>query len=117
MKIHKRIVFSAMLLLLAVSGIAQSGGNDFTFNPGGFEPGEGANEGVYSTVIQADGKIIVGGWFTSFNGKLCNRITRLNADGSIDATFNPGSGPNEEIQTISVQTDGKIIIGGWFTTL
>jgi uncharacterized delta-60 repeat protein len=116
MKIHKRIVFTAMLLLLAVSGIAQSGGNDFTFNPGGFGPGEGANEGVYSTVIQADGKIIVGGWFTSFNGKLCNRITRLNADGSIDATFNPGSGPNEEIQTISVQTDGKIIIGGWFTS-
>jgi hypothetical protein len=36
MKIHKRIAFSKMLLLLAVSGITQSGGNDFTFNPGGF---------------------------------------------------------------------------------
>ena len=116
MKIHKIIVFSAMLLLLSVSGFAQSGGNDFTFNPGGFGPGEGANNGVYSTVVQTDGKILVGGWFTSFNGTLCNRITRLNLDGTIDATFNPGSGPNEEIQTISVQTDGKIIIGGWFTS-
>jgi hypothetical protein len=101
MKINKRIVISVMLLLLAVSGIAQSGGNDFTFNPGGFGPGEGANNGVYSTVVQTDGKILVGGWFTSFNGTSCNRITRLNADGSIDATFNPGSGPNEEMQLMT----------------
>jgi uncharacterized delta-60 repeat protein len=79
-----------------------------------FDPGIGFNNMVFSTSIQTDGKVIVGGAFTNFNGTSRNRIARLNTDGSLDTTFNPGTGFNNNVQSISVQTDGKIIVGGDF---
>jgi uncharacterized delta-60 repeat protein len=81
-----------------------------------FDVGTGANDFVYTTAVQTDGKILIGGLFTSYNGTLINRIARLNSDGSIDATFNVGSGFNSYPYSISVQNDGKILIGGNFTT-
>jgi len=82
-----------------------------------FNPGSGANSYVYTSAVQADGKIIIGGYFTTFNGTAHNRIARLNTDGSIDASFNPGSGANASVITSAVQADGKIIIGGGFTSV
>ena len=82
----------------------------------GFNPGTGANSTIYSASIQSDGKIIIGGTFTSYNGTVANRIARLNSDGSLDAGFNSGTGANTTINTISIQSDGKIIISGDFTT-
>lgn len=81
-----------------------------------FDPGAGANNTVVGIAIQTDGKIIVGGDFTTYNGSSRNYIARLNSDGSLDATFNPGSGTNGTVRTISVQSDGKILIGGLFST-
>src|SRR5690606_28104299 len=80
-----------------------------------FDPGLGANFIVYSTAIQTDGKILIGGNFTTYNGTFMNRITRLNTDGSLDTSFNSGY-PNSTVSTIAIQNDGKIIIGGNFTT-
>ncbi len=82
-----------------------------------FDPGAGAQAYPYvSTVaIQPDGKVIVGGWFTSFDGVPRARIARLNANGSVDATFDPGSGANTVITRAVLQSDGKIVIGGYFT--
>ena len=89
-----------------------NGSYDDTFNPG-----TGANYSVKTISIQNDGKMIVAGDFTSFNGTVINRIARLNANGSLDNTFNPrGKGANSTIETISIQNDGKIIIGGDFTS-
>ncbi len=82
----------------------------------GFNPGTGANWIVYTTQIQSDGEIIIGGNFTSYNGTARNRIARLNADGTLDAGFNPGLGASGTVYTTSIQSDGKIIIGGRFTT-
>ena len=87
------------------------GSLDTTFNPG-----TGFNLWVYSTSIQSDGKIIVGGIFTSFNGAAINRIARLNIDGSLDTTFNPGTGFDDEVWSMSIQSDGKIIVAGAFTS-
>jgi len=81
-----------------------------------FNPGSGANNDIYNTTLQHDGKIIVAGNFTMFNGALINHIARLNADGSLDSSFNPSSGANYNVETVAVQTDGKIIIGGDFTS-
>lgn len=80
----------------------------------GFDPGTGANLIVWSTVVQPDGKIIIGGQFTNYNGTTRNRIARLNADGSLDSGFDPGSGANTNIRTVALQPDGKILIGGDF---
>lgn len=81
-----------------------------------FDPGTGANSVIGSVSIQSDGKIIIGGYFTSYNGISRNRIARLNADGSLDESFNPGTGANNGINSIAIQSDGKIIIGGYFTS-
>ncbi|HQW07143.1 MAG: hypothetical protein IPL64_00780 [Flavobacteriales bacterium] len=79
-----------------------------------FDPGTGANNDVEATALQADGKIIVGGDFTSINGTACGHVARLNADGSLDASFNPGAGADGYVKAIALQADGKIIIGGDF---
>jgi uncharacterized delta-60 repeat protein len=80
-----------------------------------FSTGTGANNNVFATSIQIDGKIIIGGNFTDYNGYPINRIARLNTDGTLDVTFNPGTGTNNIVRSISIQSDGKIIIGGDFT--
>ena len=81
-----------------------------------FEPGTGANSAVRTSAIQSDGKILIGGEFTSYNTTAINRIARLNSDGSIDATFNTGTGANNTVWSTAIQSDGRIIIGGMFTT-
>ena len=80
-----------------------------------FVVGSGANNIIYAAAIQPDGKILIGGQFTSYNGTSKNRIARLNTNGTLEAAFNTVGGAQNIIRTISLQTDGKIIIGGTFT--
>jgi uncharacterized delta-60 repeat protein len=80
----------------------------------GFNIGTGADADVLAVAVQKDGKILIGGKFAGVNGAACARIARLNADGSVDSGFNPGSGPNDLVQSIAVQPDGKILLGGGF---
>jgi hypothetical protein len=56
------------------------------------------------------------GYFTSFNGVSVNRVARLNVDGSLDASFNIGGGFNQFVKRIKIQSDGKIICAGNFTS-
>ena len=83
-----------------------------------FNIGEGFNNAIYSATTQSDGKIIVGGFFTTYSGSTnITRIARLNTNGTLDTTFNPGTaGANSSVFSTAVQSDGKIIIGGTFTT-
>jgi|JI10StandDraft_1071094.scaffolds.fasta_scaffold30884_2 uncharacterized delta-60 repeat protein len=80
-----------------------------------FYPGTGANGAIYKSVIQSDGKIIICGDFTSFSGNNRNYIARLNVDGTLDATFNPGTGFNAGVYSLVLQPDGKIVCAGNFT--
>jgi uncharacterized delta-60 repeat protein len=80
-----------------------------------FNPGTGANAYIRTIAIQSDGKIVVGGDFTNFNGNTVGRLVRLNSDGSLDGTFF-SSGGNQSITSLAIQTDGKILVGGYFTT-
>jgi uncharacterized delta-60 repeat protein len=82
----------------------------------GFNPGSGGTfPYVDSLALQADGRILVGGFFTTLGGQTRNRIARLNADGTLDAGFNPGA--NGGVLSLALQADGKIVVGGFFTTL
>lgn len=86
---------------------------DSSFNVGvGFSSGAT----IYSLALQSDGKIIVGGSFTTYKGVAANNIIRLNTDGSIDSTFNYGTGFDTVVITIKIQSDGKILAGGNFTS-
>ncbi len=82
---------------------------------GTFTPGAGIfGSAVYAVAIQGDGKIILGGLFTKYDGTNRNNIVRINADGTIDLTFNPGAGANNAVNAISIQADGQIVISGAF---
>jgi len=80
-----------------------------------FVIGNGFNGDVYTISIQPDGKILVGGIFTDFDSNTANYLARLNADGSLDTSFAIGSGFNGPVYAISIQPDGKILVGGTFT--
>jgi uncharacterized delta-60 repeat protein len=81
-----------------------------------FNPGNGAANTVSAIAIQSDGKIVIGGSFTSYNLVARNRIARVNTDGSLDTDFNPGNGAANTVSAIAIQSDGKIVIGGSFTS-
>lgn len=100
-----------------VNGIARlnpDGTLDNTFNAGTGFSSILPPPWVRSIAIQEDGKIVVGGGFTVFNGTAIAGVCRLNADGSLDNSFSPGSGPNNIVEAVAMQTDGKIIAGGVF---
>ena len=80
--------------------------------------GTGFNNQIQSVAIQSDGKILVGGLFSSLNGTTRYRLVRLNSDGTVDTTFytNLGTGFNNYVYSVKVQSDGKIIVGGLFTS-
>ena len=65
--------------------------------------------------MQPDGKILIGGIFTSVLGVARSNIARLNADGTLDTAFNPNA--NATVHSIAVQADGKILVGGDFTSI
>src|SRR5437870_3498616 len=81
----------------------------------GFDPGTGADGEITAAVLQSDGRIIVAGRFTSFNGFTHKGICRLNANGSVDQTFGLGNGIDNAALALALQTDGRIIVGGQFS--
>jgi uncharacterized delta-60 repeat protein len=99
------VVFSTVVL-------SQSGALDLSF-----DPGAGADDYILSTAVQADGKVLIGGEFESVGGVPRSHIARLNTDGSLDTTFDPGSGTgnNTSVYDLVIQPDGKIIIVGIFS--
>ena len=75
------------------------------------------NGAIEALELLADGKILIAGNYTTLNSIAQGRVSRLNADGSIDTTFNStNSGANALVKDIAVRADGKIIIGGEFST-
>jgi uncharacterized delta-60 repeat protein len=81
-----------------------------------FAVGTGANDIVRDIKIQYDGRVLVCGYFSAFNGQTAGRIIRLLNDGQIDSSFNIGSGADSTIFSISLQTDEKIILTGAFSS-
>jgi uncharacterized delta-60 repeat protein len=82
-----------------------------------FAVGSGFSGGTVNAVaIQSDQKILVGGAFTGFDGRTAGRIIRLNSDGTPDSTFATGTGFDAAVSALALQSDGKVIVGGSFTT-
>ena len=82
--------------------------------------GAGLNGGVSAFALQPDGKILVGGSFSSYAGQASapDNLLRLNADGSVDSAFstNAGAGFNGSVAAIALQSDGKILVIGQFSS-
>jgi hypothetical protein len=101
-------LMTGMLLAISPPNAALATSADDGFNPG-------ANNLVEALALQADGKIVVGGWFTTLGGQVRNYIGRLNPDGTLDDAFDPGA--DGIVFALALQADGKILVGGRFTTL
>ena len=102
------------------SGIARLNANgslDDSFNPGQGVRGDGPpgqSGAVSSLVVQPDGKIAIGGYFTFVDGISRKMIARLNADGSLDPTFDPGTGMDRQVLALAVLANGELLVGGTF---
>jgi uncharacterized delta-60 repeat protein len=109
---------------LTVGGASRRGvarlNDDGTLDPE-FDPGTGLSgaftDTVNALVQQADGKLIIAGYFTTFGGVACSSMTRLETNGVVDVTFTPtvtsGAGKGT-INTLCLQNDGKVFLGGSF---
>lgn len=115
----KKIKYFLFFLLISINTNAQNPGNiDSNFNIGtGFNGGISYTN-AYSIAIQPNGKIIVGGDFNTYNGTTKYKLIRLNIDGSIDTSFNIGTGfiNTDIVYAVALQSDGKILVGGDFTS-
>jgi uncharacterized delta-60 repeat protein len=74
------------------------------------EPGAVIN----SILLQTDGSVVMGGFFTSVNGVLRKNLVRLSANGTLDVRFLP-SGTNDEVTSLTAQPGEKVVVGGFFT--
>ena len=95
------------------NGIARLNANGTLDTP--FDPGAGVDGEVMAVASQTNGKVLVGGAFSHFNGVARHRIARLNPDGSIDSSFNPAT--DGMVSSILLQPDGKILLAGDFLTV
>ena len=95
--------------------LTEYGSPDTTFNVGfGINWNDGGT--VYDMVLQPDGKIILGGDFFIYDQSTSYNIARINSNGSYDNTFVVGDGFNDTVRALALQSDGKVIVGGYFDT-
>ena len=95
-----------------ITRLSKDGSDDLSFTGGA-----GANGAVSCMAVQKDGKILIGGDFTSYNGNTCGNIIRLNIDGTPDPSFNEGqAGADGKVSAILPAEGGSIVIGGDFTS-
>jgi uncharacterized delta-60 repeat protein len=87
---------------------------------GSFDPGAGVtgiNSSVFALALQGDGRVILGGVFSSVGGVARGGVARLLADGALDSSFDPGTGANGDVVALAVQADGRVLLGGNFTSI
>lgn len=85
-------------------------------NDGTFTTGTGFDAAVNSIAVDGAGRIMAGGGFLNYAGTARNNIARLTTAGALDILFNPGSGFNNVVNKVVNQTDGKLVVGGRFTS-
>src|SRR4030095_15025392 len=81
-----------------------------------FQTGSGANGGaVYALAVQTNRAVIIAGRFFEIKARPRGNNPRLLLDGSLDISFDPAFGPDSVILAVTLQPDGKALIGGPFT--
>ncbi|MBS1563608.1 MAG: delta-60 repeat domain-containing protein, partial [Bacteroidetes bacterium] len=100
----------------SIGRLNKDGSKDASFAVGSCAGGE-----IHCLALQSNGQILVGGSFLTFNGNPTKYLVRLNTDGSQDMTltgnaiYDESLIPKEDVKTIAVQSNGRIIIGGSFS--
>jgi uncharacterized delta-60 repeat protein len=110
LRLSIRADYGVFLLMLSLLLAAQS---CYTQTPDPFDPGP--NGAVNGIAIQPDGKILIGGDFTSIGGQARSRLARLNAEGSLDPSFTLSA--NGTVNCLGIGPDGQVLVAGSFSTL
>ncbi|WP_170061911.1 T9SS type A sorting domain-containing protein [Hymenobacter chitinivorans] len=118
-----RVLASGKLLLIGDGTVTLNGvvrqdllllNADGTADPS-FDAGLASGAGrARVSAVQTDGKILLGGTFVTYNNVPAQRIVRLLPTGEIDATFSAGTQFNDTVDELTLQPDGKILVGGAF---
>jgi Domain of unknown function (DUF5122) beta-propeller len=105
------VLFLAMFFCAAPSIRAAEGDVDLGFSPPNFTASfPFSSLSINATVVQPDGKIIVGGSFSHIDGTNHISLARLNANGSRDMTFTSpfvSGSSSTVVQSLALQADGK----------
>jgi len=99
------------------TNVARLTGTDGSIDPS-FSSTAAANSTVRALALEASGKILVGGDFTTLNGTSRIGFGRLNSNGTLDAGYDPGIGisTNGSVFSLATQSDGKGVVAGNFVT-
>ena len=110
-QIYSKFLWLTLIVLIGIGSAAAAPGDlDSSFNPGTIAGGTS----LFTAVVQSDGKIIIGGSFTTIGTATVNRLARLNPNGALDTTFNTGTGPDNTVRKVYQLPDGKFLIVGDF---
>jgi len=95
--------------------------NMVCLNPDGslnkqFKSDAGPNSAIYCTSILPDGRIILGGKFDTYAGKIAEGIAVINSRGKLTSSMKAGEGFNGSVHTVYIQKNGSLIVGGDFST-
>lgn len=99
-----------------IARLTASGSPDPDFKPGSVAGGQ-LSSAVYAVAVDGEGGILAGGDFSSVDGTARTNLVRLNSDGTLDRNFDPGLGTDSAVNVIVPQSDGKLLIGGYFTSV
>jgi uncharacterized delta-60 repeat protein len=97
-----------------VARLQPNGFPDSSFAPPG-GANAGANAEVRALAVQSDGRIVMGGKFTSVNGTARFGLARLTPIGALDAAFNPA--PDDFVSAVWPESAGTLLVGGLFTRI
>lgn len=75
----------------------------------------GSNADVIEAVTQSDGRVIIGGRFTSVGGTARGFVARLEANGALEPGFDPNA--NSQVWALDLDASGRVLVGGFFTQI
>ncbi|MEO8573859.1 MAG: FG-GAP-like repeat-containing protein [Pyrinomonadaceae bacterium] len=116
---NARISLIALILFVScISAQAVDYAVDPAFNPTFLFPDFNVDTSIGDVVVQADGKVLIGGTFSKVNDETVYYLARLNPDGTRDITFNsaivPSSGFLNYVRYITPLPGGKLLVTGRF---
>lgn len=82
-----------------------------------FNPGPGADGTIYALAVQTNNEIVFAGAFQNYNLTVRSGIARAAVTGQSDTGFNPGTGANDVVYSLALQTNGCVLVGGQFTAI
>ncbi|MFO1484682.1 MAG: choice-of-anchor D domain-containing protein [Verrucomicrobiaceae bacterium] len=91
-----------------IARLNSDGSLDTDFNPG-------TNGEVFTMAVDAENKILLGGYFTAAGGATRYRLARVDMQGALDGDLNlPVNG---DVHALAVEKNGAVLVGGNFASV